>query len=94
MNAGGNGGLTPRKPRHIKSRNYKARPRGETPHPLMSRANAGTAARVVRGTGGARRRAAAAVPTSIVPNAMMSALDKYESMVSNRRQPDSDDLTR
>ena len=45
---------------------------------------------------GARRRAAAAaaVPTSIVPNAMMSALDKYESMVLNRRQPDSDDLTR
>ena len=45
--------------------------------------------------GGGRRRAAAAaaVPTSMVPNAMMSALDKYESMLLNRRQPDSDDLT-
>ena len=38
---------------------------------------------------GGRRRAAAAA----VPNAMMSALDKYESMLINRRQPDSDDLT-
>ena len=39
---------------------------------------------------GGRRRAAAA---AAVPNAMMSALDKYESMLINRRQPDSDDLT-
>ena len=39
---------------------------------------------------GGRRRAAAA---AAVPNAMMSALDKYESMLMNRRQPDSDDLT-
>ena len=45
--------------------------------------------------GGVRRRAAAAaaVPTSMVPNAMISALDKYESMLLNRHQPDSDDLT-
>ncbi len=46
--------------------------------------------------GGGRRRAAvaAAVPTSMVPNAMMSALDKYESMLVNRRQPDLNDLTK
>ena len=39
---------------------------------------------------GGRRRAAA---SAAVPNAMMSALDKYESMLMNRRQPNSDDLT-
>ena len=39
---------------------------------------------------GGRRRAAV---SAAVPNAMMSALDKYESMLIKRRQPDSDDLT-
>lgn len=45
--------------------------------------------------GGGRRRAAAAaaVPSSMVPNAMMSALDKYESMLLKRNQPADDDLT-
>ena len=39
-----------------------------------------------------RRRAAAStpVPSSMVPKAMMSALDKYEAMVQQRQKPDAD----
>ena len=39
-----------------------------------------------------RRRAATStpVPSSMVPKAMMSALDKYESMVQQRQKPDAD----
>jgi hypothetical protein len=39
-----------------------------------------------------RRRAAAStpVPNNMVPKAMMSALDKYESMVQQREKPDAD----
>jgi hypothetical protein len=39
-----------------------------------------------------RRRAAAStpVPSSMVPKAMISALDKYETMVQQRQKPDAD----
>ena len=42
-----------------------------------------------------RRRSSAGtpVPGSMVPKAMMSALDKYQAMVENRRAAASDDLT-
>lgn len=43
-----------------------------------------------------RRQAAAsaAVPNAMVPKAMISALDKYESMVRSRNNSSNDDLTR